>query len=136
MKRPEDTRRELADQWLEKAESDYRLAEYLVRQNIFYEAVGFHCQQAAEKYLKALLVHYKVDFPKTHILGALLDLVAEVDVDLAQKLSEITILNPYGVEARYPGDQFGLTEKEARAALDLATKARKAILNSLDDMLK
>ena len=37
------------------------------------EVIGFHCQQAAEKMLKALLSDLGAVFHKTHELGALMD---------------------------------------------------------------
>jgi len=37
------------------------------------EVIGFHCQQAAEKLLKALLSDLGAAFHKTHELGALMD---------------------------------------------------------------
>ena len=41
------------------------------------EIVGFHCQQAAEKILKALLSDVGVRFRKTHEIGALMALLAQ-----------------------------------------------------------
>ena len=40
------------------------------------EVIGFHCQQAAEKMLKALLSDLGAAFHKTHELGALMDVPA------------------------------------------------------------
>jgi len=40
------------------------------------EVIGFHCQQAAEKMLKALLSDLGAAFRKTHELGALMDALA------------------------------------------------------------
>ena len=43
-------------EWVRKAEADYRLAEAISRgDESFHDQLCFHCQQAAEKYLKALL---------------------------------------------------------------------------------
>ena len=52
MKPPDDA--EVAD-WLRRAADDRRTAE-LVLPHGLYDIVGFHCQQEAEKRLKALLV--------------------------------------------------------------------------------
>ena len=41
------------------------------------EIVGFHCQQAAEKYLKAFLTHSRIEFPRTHDLKALLEFAGQ-----------------------------------------------------------
>ena len=50
------------------------------------EIVGFHCQQAAEKLLKAALSDLSVRFRKTHDLGALLSLLAEAGQRLPAEL--------------------------------------------------
>lgn len=44
----------------------------------FPNAIAFHCQQAAEKYLKAFLTWHQVAFSKTHDLQELLDIVEAV----------------------------------------------------------
>ena len=55
-------------EWVTKAESDLRAAIYLLepRPKPPTDAVCFHAQQCAEKYMKALLVFRGTDFPKTH----------------------------------------------------------------------
>lgn len=54
MKPPDAARRELVAQWADKAESDFSAAEHLIGGGArFREIAVFHCQQAAEKYLKA-----------------------------------------------------------------------------------
>lgn len=105
MKPREEAKRELVQQWLGKAGEDLGLAEDLLTQNSPYlGAIGFHSQQGAEKYLKAFLIHHQIDFPKTHDLVEILDLVAVVAPDMAQSLRDVCALNPYGVDIRYPGD--------------------------------
>ena len=85
MKPPEEALRGLVAQCLEKADRDYAAAEQLLVQgDRFREIIAFHCQQAVEKYLKALLVRQQVEFPKTHDIRKLLGLVAEVHPDLAE----------------------------------------------------
>ncbi len=50
MRPPEEVKRDLVFQWLEKAEKDFCLAKDLVDESKPYlEAAGFHSQQAAEK---------------------------------------------------------------------------------------
>ena len=64
-------------QWIEKAENDFRNAEHtlLMKENYPYETICFHAQQCVEKYIKALLIHLKIDFPKIHDIGELILLV-------------------------------------------------------------
>ena len=124
----EEVRRGLVGRWVHKANEDVRAAESLLAQKppLLYPSC-FHSQQAAEKYLKALLTWREVEFPKTHVIGELLDLLATV----AESLVEATALNPYGVEVRYPGDLPEPNRDETTAALTLARKTRDAILHAL-----
>ena len=64
--------RKLTAEWVQKAEEDYQVALSVHRGGgPFHNAVSFHCQQAGEKYLKALLEEDKLHVPKTHDLDAL-----------------------------------------------------------------
>ena len=125
-------RRSLLDQWVHKADEDMRAAESLLTDDppLLYPSC-FHSQQAAEKYLKALLTWREVEFPKTHSMGELLDLLATVDVPLAQTLAAATALTPYGVEVRYPGDVPEPDIAEARTAIALAQQVRDAVMQTL-----
>lgn len=132
MKPPEQVKIEFYRQWLAKAGQDLGAAKLLLREETsFLGAVGFHCQQAAEKYLKAFLTWHQIDFPKTHDIDELLDLVATTNAKLAKSLRSAGILTDYGVETRYPGDAPELTLEQAREAVKLAEVTRKAILKAL-----
>jgi HEPN domain-containing protein len=132
MKPPEQVRRELVRQWITKADGDYSAAQQLLKAaNPLRDIVAFHCQQAAEKYLKALLVHHGVEFPKTHHLGQLLALLSSVVPDTARALSEVSVLTPYGVEVRYPADFPEVRPGEEMAAFELATRAKDAVWREL-----
>jgi len=136
MRPPEEVKRELVRQWLTKAERDLGLASYLLeKESPYVEAIGFHSQQAAEKFIKAYLVWRQVEFPKTHDLDKLLDLVASQDNRIAESLRDIGILTDYSVEIRYPGQAPEMSFEEARSAVELAAKARGAITNSLKKYL-
>ncbi|MCX6550713.1 MAG: HEPN domain-containing protein, partial [Acidobacteria bacterium] len=88
MKPPDEIRREIVAQWVARADEDLSVARHLLAEKLPYHgAIGFHAQQAAEKFLKAYLVAHQVEFPKTHDLGRLLDLIAPVDGALATALS-------------------------------------------------
>ena len=136
MRPPDESKRDLVRQWVTKAEKDFSLAQHLVAEGCFYrEAICFNSQQTAEKLLKGFLGMHQVDFPKTHNLGELLDLVAAVDHLLADALREVTALNPYGVEYRYPGDSPELTGEDAQAAFRLAEMAHAAVQPKLSAFL-
>jgi HEPN domain-containing protein len=136
MKLPDEALALLVRQWIAKAEVNYRTAERLVRDDEpIRESIAFHCQQAAEKYLKAFLVWRNVEFPKTHSIGRLLDLVSGVAPDLATALADAISLTPFGVEIRYPGDFPELLPGEERTVFNLAKRTRDAILAQLDQYL-
>jgi HEPN domain-containing protein len=82
MKQPEVVLRDLVRQWFAKAELDYRAADRLVKDpEPLREISAFHCQQAADKYLKAFLVRHQIEFPRTHDPEELLELLAPVRPD-------------------------------------------------------
>lgn len=57
-------------EWVTKAEADFATAgrELRARKNLNYDAVCFHAQQCAEKYLKAVLQEHQKQIPKIHNL--------------------------------------------------------------------
>ena len=96
----------LLREWVEKAEADIEAAERLapsVATSIrLREIVGFHCQQAVEKYLKVLLTFYQVEFPKTHEIDRLLALVSGANPEAADAMGRAKWLGPFAVDIRYP----------------------------------
>jgi HEPN domain-containing protein len=129
MKQPNETRTKIVNEWRRKADDDIAVAERLLSDEAtFLNAVTFHCQQAAEKYLKALLTCWDIEFPKTHVLAKLIGLVETRDAVLAMSLLDAIILTPYGVELRYPGDRPDASLAQAREAVGLARQVRDAIL--------
>ncbi len=134
MKPREQVKRQIVNEWLRKANADLALAEHLLENGTaFLNAITFHCQQAAEKYIKAFLVWHEIDFPKTHDLEELLDLAETSNRDLAASLRDVIVLTPYGVELRYPGDRPDATPDEAHEAVDLARQVRDAVLPLLPE---
>src|SRR5262249_6360499 len=91
-------------QWVRKAEEDWAGARALAaRKPPLPDLVCFHCQQAAEKYLKALLQENGAAVPKTHDLRDLQNLVLPHDATLAILRRPLLSLNRYSVDYRYPG---------------------------------
>ena len=136
MKQPDVVLRDLVRQWFAKAELDYRAAERLVRDpEPLREIIAFHCQQAAEKYLKAVLVSLQIEFPKTHDLEELLELLAPVRSDVAAMLEGIEVLSPFGVKIRYPGDFPELLPGQEQTVFNLARRTREAIMAQLQQLL-
>jgi HEPN domain-containing protein len=75
--------------------------------------IGFHCQQAAEKMLKAVLSDLGATFHKTHELGALMDTLARSGAPLPGEFENLDMLTPFGAVYRY--DDYDGTESLNRA---------------------
>jgi HEPN domain-containing protein len=129
MKPPDQVREEYVRQWLLKAEEDLNAAKSLLAHGgTFLSTVCFHSQQAAEKYLKAFLTRHQVEFPKTHDIGELLDLIDTIDGGLSNSLRAAVVLTDHGVGVRYPSDSPNVTASDAQQAVQLAEKVRESIL--------
>jgi HEPN domain-containing protein len=133
MRPPEEVKRDLVRKWLAKADEDLNAAKALLSfGTLFFSTIGFHCQQAAEKYLKAFLTWQQIEFPKTHDLSLLLGLISTAAPSLAESLEEVSGLTSYGVEIRYPADIPEITSEDAVEAVHLAEKVRESIQGALD----
>lgn len=109
------------EEWLRRARSNLARARAGRQQaEVLYEDLCFDAQQAAEKAIKALLVHRSVPFPKTHALADLLTLVADSGIAVPEELRAAGILTDYAVEARYPGVYEDVTEEDHAEAVRLA----------------
>lgn len=135
MRSPEEVKTLLVRQWVRKAEQDLAASEALLSADpSLSHTACFHAQQAVEKYLKALLTWHQVEFPKTHAIEQLLDLLNLVDTETASRLSQAANLTPYAVDLRYPGDQPEPDEDEARAAVDIARSTCAVIIDLLSTL--
>ena len=92
-------------QWLFKARHDLRSARRLFSDEPpILDTAAYHCQQAAEKALKAFLVLHEVQFSKIHLLLPLVEQCIDVDPDFAQLREAAETLTPFATVFRYPGD--------------------------------
>lgn len=124
------------NRWVEKAENDFRNAEYVLTldENCPFDTVSYHCQQSAEKYFKAALIYLGVDFPRTHDLVVLFNLLQKV-FPLDVRIEEVHPLNRYAIEARYPGDWEPVGKMEAQSALEMSKNIRDMIRQLLDPVI-
>ena len=87
---------------LQKARDDLYVLERLATDaNVPTWSMGFHAQQAAEKSLKAVLTAKSVDFPRTHNLALLLDLLSGQNLPLPPDSQDLPQWTPYGATLRY-----------------------------------
>ena len=116
-------------EWIKKAEADYHAAMELSRRrkDFFRDHVCFHCQQSAEKYLKARLEEADIFSPKTHDLKKLLALLLSVEPLWSAMLPSLDRLTTHAVETRYPGNE-ATPQNVKDAKRDAKTVRREARL--------
>ena len=109
---------------LAKALEDERAAAALAGDKEIGNAIiGFHCQQAAEKLLKALLSARSVEFRHTHNLSALIGVLEQSGYAFSDDLRAVEALTRFAVEFRY--DLFEEhTSFDRQAALELIRRLR------------
>jgi HEPN domain-containing protein len=105
--------------WLRYARSDLELARVVRPDEVLFEGLCFHAQQAAEKALKAVLIAKGVPPPKTHNIRTLLDLLPQ-EVIAPQEIEDAVSLTDYAVTSRYPGDFESVDEEEYEETVRLA----------------
>jgi len=113
--------------WVNKAEGDGETArrETRVRKRPNYDAACFHAQQAAEKYLKAVLTEEGRPFPKIHDLVKLSEGCIDRMAHLRLYEADLDVLSRYAIAFRYPGESA--TKRDAQVAL-LAMRHVRALI--------
>jgi len=126
-------RREQALLLLRKAAQDEALLDQvLTSDQVSDEIIGFHCQQAAEKILKALLSDLGVRFGKTHDIGALMALAAEAGQSLPDQFEDLDALTPFGAIYRYE-DYDAPVSLDRTAARGILRQLRRWVEGRLEE---
>ena len=120
---PEDLN--YAKEWLEYAKADLGVADHLFK--TYYPKplaiICYHCQQAAEKAVKTIIVLYgsQGGMPRRHDVFLLLNQIKNM-VSIDNKFYDYAdILAPYGVAMRYP-NELQLEERHAAKAIEMANE--------------
>jgi HEPN domain-containing protein len=122
----------LIKEWIEKADHDLGSAK-LIHLHLpnYFDTIAFHCQQAVEKYIKAILVFYDVEFQKTHNLIYLLDLLSRrIDID-EDRYDKAILLNGFSVQIRYPDKTIFLTKEELESAIQISQDFRDFAIKTI-----
>lgn len=93
----------LARAWLRKAANDLYAAQNLSSgENDPLDAAIYHCQQAAEKAVKAYICHVGLVIEKTHDVERLIKLAANHLPEFNGRMDDAEIVTPYATRFRYP----------------------------------
>lgn len=122
----------IVQEWLHKADEDLDFAGSIIEDSTFYPQICFHLQQAAEKYLKAVIVSDELEFQKVHDLIILLKRCLHSRPELISLMPNCKVLNRYYIDTRYPvhwpTNYSKETAFQAKAAAEGIRDAVKACL--------
>jgi HEPN domain-containing protein len=107
-------------EWLRRAKSNLIRAQQPRPDGVCWEDLCFDAQQAVEKSLKALLIHYQIPFRYVHDIAELLTLLEQGGITLPEDVRRAAGLSDYAVAARYPGPMEPVTEEEYQEAIILS----------------
>jgi len=123
---------EFALEWMDKAKNDFITAQQtLALPDGPTDTPSFHCQQAVEKSLKALLTFHHISFPKIHDLLQLLDMSSPLLPCLDKYREKFAAIAGYAVEVRYPGNGFNPSREDAKEALRVAEEVISMVTSNI-----
>ncbi len=127
----------VVSEWIYRAEGDLKNAAHVLKlqRQCPTETVAFHAQQCVEKYIKAALTFYEIDFPKVHDIEKLVRLLP-ADALAFFPVTEQRTLTSYAVTARYPGDFDPISLDEARKAVQIARRIRAELRKLLPRVVR
>jgi HEPN domain-containing protein len=124
-------------QWLFKARHDLRSAKRLFTDEPpILDTAAYHCQQAAEKALKAFLVLHDVQFSKIHLLLPLVEQCIDVDPAFAGLREAAEALTPFATVFRYSGDVLEPEPSDVEEGMALAEMVVEFVQVKVPDEMK
>ena len=130
----DEAKRNEIRQWLIKSQHDLGSARRLMEgEEPYLDTAVYHCQQAAEKAIKAYLTYRDIIFERTHNLVALLAFCTPSEPTFSQWEEAAEMLTPYATEFRYPGDILNPEMEEAEQALTSADAFVNFVIQSMPD---
>ena len=121
---------------LRKAESDLADVRRTLASQGPYDTALFHCQQAVEKYLKALLAANSVIYPKIHDVVELAELAGEFCPAVRQLPFDVAEFNPFAVTIRYDDVDDTVSLDMAKEMFDKCNQVLSVITAALPDEIK
>ena len=121
------------NQWIIKGDHDLGTAKITYLHIPEYlDTVTFHCQQAVEKYLKAFLIFHSTSFKFSHDLIYLLEIINQFDSDFEDYYEDISELQGYAVEIRYPNETIFLSNEKVEKAIQIAKNVRGLVTSKMN----
>jgi HEPN domain-containing protein len=89
--------------WADFADTDLLTVSEIIERSELTNIAAFHCQQAIEKYFKALILKLNKPLPKIHNLLTLYGTIKEI-TDLWLDEDLLAMINDIYLDSRYPGE--------------------------------
>ncbi|HEY9114416.1 MAG TPA: HEPN domain-containing protein [Bacteroidales bacterium] len=122
-----------ASLWIVKGDHDLGTASITYLHIPEYlDTVTYHCQQAVEKYLKAYLIFLSSEFKFSHDLVYLLDLINSKDSDFEKYYDNVSELQGYAVEVRYPNETVFLSKDKVEKAIQIVKEIRVFVTGKMN----
>jgi HEPN domain-containing protein len=121
------TPRDHAKEWIDYSLADLEAARFLFGMRpARLEIICYHCQQSAEKSMKAIIADFDHIIPRTHNLVDLTKVVSELSELPDFVKTDLRSLNGFDSRFRYPRHPE-LVESVAREALAAAERVLSAV---------
>ena len=111
---PDDPR-----EWMNRAGSNLAIAKSDVA-GAYLEEYCYNAQQAAEKAVKAVMILRDIEFPYTHDLSVLLNLLESSGEKVSERIRRAEELTEYATVLRYPVDYKEVSEEDCRDLVAVA----------------
>lgn len=116
------TAHELARRWLDTARADLMAARNCIDGPYYLpEIAAYHCQQASEKLVEAVLINRGIEPAKSHDIDALVGRLPPAD-SIRSVREPLGRLPPYAVAFRYPGEDLDPSPPEPNDITDWITE--------------
>lgn len=130
----DDKKVDFIKEWIYEANNDLGLAEFVIEnEGKYYDLVCFHCQQAAEKYLKAYIIYLRLHYEKVHDLKYLLNVIGKRREVPKKLIKYADLLNEYTIDSRYPDywhdPDLGETKECIKAAQEFKNYIKEVLKN-------
>lgn len=114
-------------EWVKFAEADLQSAHSHMKCGDFPAHIIFHCHDALEKFLKAIMLKNSVNFQYIHKLRSLVDDAPITVQDKSYLDNTFNILDALYLYCRYPDMGKPPGKEEAKAALERTLESAKIL---------
>jgi HEPN domain-containing protein len=122
--------------WIARAALDIAAAKHNLSANpALLEDSMFHCQQAVEKSLKAILVWHDIAHPRSHDIAQLAGLCRQIAPELIPLIESAAYLSAFALSYRYPSDVEppSLTRAQVDDSISIASQIYHRALKLLPE---